>query len=159
MTNVLNENNCPNSFLYDCLKRPTSTDCSSPEDDSAVKGFAIVLYIQGIAESIRRVFNNCGIKVALIPFRTFGHIFVKPKNRVPTDRNTHAVYPIPCGDCEKVYLGQTKRQFCTLYRQRLFLEAWHISMQAFVFRDDRSFYHKNIYILLVDDVTLTVYKA
>ena len=37
----------------------------------------------------------------------------KPKDRVPTDRKTHAVYSIPCGVCEKVYLGQTKRQFCT----------------------------------------------
>ena len=49
----------------------------------------------------------------LKPFRTLGHIFAKPKDRVPTDRKTHAVYSIPCGDCEKVYLDQTKRQFCT----------------------------------------------
>ena len=101
VTNVLKENNYPKSFLYDCLRRPT------------LKGFAIVPYIQGIAEPIRRVLNNCGIKVALKPFRTLGHIFAKPKDRVSTDRKTHAVYSIPCGDCEKVYLGQTKRQFCT----------------------------------------------
>ena len=73
----------------------------------------IVLYIQGIAEPVRRVLKNCGIKVALTPFQTLGHIFAKPKDRVPTDRKTHAVYSIPCDDCEKVYLGQTKRQFCT----------------------------------------------
>ena len=89
------------------------TDCNSPEGDFAVKGFAIVPYIQGIAEPIRRVLNNCGIKVALKPFQTLGHIFAKPKDRVPTDQKTPAVYSIPCGDCEKVYLGQTKRQFCT----------------------------------------------
>ena len=41
----------------------------------------------------------------------------KPKDRVPTDRKTHAVYSIPCGDCEKVYLGQTKRQFCTRLKE------------------------------------------
>ena len=41
------------------------------------------------------------------------HIFAKPKDRLPTDRKIHAVYSIPCGDCEKEYLGQTKRQFCT----------------------------------------------
>ena len=40
MTNVLKENNYPKSFLYDCLRRPTLTDCNSPECDSAVKGFA-----------------------------------------------------------------------------------------------------------------------
>ena len=117
VTNILKENNYPKSFLYDCLRRPTLTDCNSPEGDSAVKGFAIVPYIQGIAEPIRRVLNNCGIKVALKPFQTLGHIFAKPKDRVPTDQKTHAVYSIPCGDCEKVYLGQTKRQFCTCLKE------------------------------------------
>ena len=80
------------SFLYDCLRRPTLTNCNSPEGDSAVKGFTIVPYIQGIAKPIRRVLNNCGIKVALKP-------------------------SIPCGDCEKIYLGQTKRQFLILTAQ------------------------------------------
>ena len=87
--------------------------------------FAIVLYIQGFAEPTMRVLNNCDIKVALKSFRMLGHILPKdrnprietkgskPKDRVPTDRKTHAVYSIPCSDCEKVYLGQTKRQFCT----------------------------------------------
>ena len=117
VTNILKENNYPKSFLYDCLRRPTLTDCNSPEGDSAVKGFAIVSYIQGIAEPIRRVLNNCGIKVALKPFQTLGHIFAKPKDRVPTDQKTHAVYSVPCGDCEKVYLGQTKRQFCTRLKE------------------------------------------
>ena len=58
MTNVLKENNYPKSFLYDCLKRPTLTDCNSPDGDYAVKAFAIDPYIQGTAESIRRTLNN-----------------------------------------------------------------------------------------------------
>ena len=113
MINVLKENNYPKSILYDCLRRPTLTDCNSPEGDSALKDFAIVPYIQRIAEPVRRILNNCAIKVALKPFRTLGHIFAKHKDRVPIDRKTHAVYSIPCGDCEKVYVDQTKRQFCT----------------------------------------------
>ena len=119
MTNVLKESNYPKSFLYDCLRHPTLTDCKSSEGDSAVKGFAIVPYIQGIAETIRRVLNNFALK----PFRTLGHIFAEPKDRCPIDRKTNAVYSIPCGDCEKVYLGQTKRQLCTRLKkhQRLFL--------------------------------------
>ena len=91
VTNVLKENNYPKSFLYDCLRRPTLTNCNSPEGDSAVKGFPIVPYIQRIAEPIRRVLNNCGINVTLKSFRTLGHIFAKPKDRIPTDRKTHAV--------------------------------------------------------------------
>ena len=93
VTNILKENNYPKSFLYDCLRRPTLTHCNSPEGDSAVKGFAIVPYIQGIAEPIRRVFNNCGIKVSLKPFQTLGHIFAKPKDRVRLIRK-HMLYTL-----------------------------------------------------------------
>ena len=38
VTNVLKENNYPKSFLYDCSRCPTLTDCNTPEGDSAVKG-------------------------------------------------------------------------------------------------------------------------
>ena len=116
-TNVLKKNNYPKSFLHDCLRRPTLTDCNSPKGDSAVKGFTIVSYIQGIPEPIWRVLNNCGIKVSLKPFRRLGHIFAKLKDCVPADWKTHAVYSIPCGDCEKVYLGQIKRQLCTRLKE------------------------------------------
>ena len=64
-----------------------------------------------------RILNNFGIKVALKPIQILGNIFTKPKDRVPTDRKTHSVYSIPCGDCEKEYLGQTKRQFSTRLKE------------------------------------------
>ena len=92
VTNVLKENNYLKRFLHDSLRCATLTDCNSSEGNCAVKGFAIVPYIQGIAEQIRRVLNNCGIKVTLKPFRTLRHTFAKPKDRVPTDRKTHVVY-------------------------------------------------------------------
>jgi hypothetical protein len=48
---------------------------------------------------------------------TFGHILAKPKDPVKTNPNTHAVYSIPCGDCEKEYLGQSERQFGTRLKE------------------------------------------
>ena len=42
-----------------------------------------------------------------------GHILTKPKDRVATKQKTHVVYYVPCGDCEKEYLCETKRQFGT----------------------------------------------
>ena len=97
--NVLKENNYPKNLLYDCLRRSALTNCDSLAGDSTMRSFAIVPYIQGIAEPIMRILNNCDIKVALKPIQTLGHIFAKPKDGVPTDRKTHAVYSIPCGDC------------------------------------------------------------
>ena len=71
-------------------------------------GYAIVPYIQDVTEPIKRILSNCNIKVALKPCLTLGHIFAKPKDPVKTNQKTHAVYSIPCGDCEKEYLGQSK---------------------------------------------------
>ena len=59
-------------------------------------------------------------KIMFIYFRKsvcWARYFAKPKDRVPINRKTHVVYSIPCSDCEKVYLGQTKRQFCTRLKE------------------------------------------
>jgi hypothetical protein len=48
---------------------------------------------------------------------TLGHIFAKPKDPVKTNQKTHAVYSIPGSDCEKEYLGQSKRQFGTWLKE------------------------------------------
>ena len=108
--NILGENDYPKRFLNDCLRSPVCRDQNNSEGDTSVKGYAIVPYIQGVTEAIKRILSNCNIKVALKPYLTLGHIFAKPKEPVKTN---HAVYSIPCGDCEKEYLGQSKRQFGT----------------------------------------------
>ena len=91
------------------------------------------------------------------------YIFAKPKDRVPTNRKTHAVYPIPCGDCEKVYLGQTNQESLplTIVMVNGFVWKLGISMRALVpyIGMMEVIYHQNIYILLVGDITLTVYKV
>ena len=48
---------------------------------------------------------------------TLGHIFAKPKDPVKTNQKTHVVYSIPCGDCEKEHLGQSKRQSGTQLKE------------------------------------------
>ena len=48
---------------------------------------------------------------------TLSHIFTKPKDPVKTNQKTHTVYSIPCGDCEKEYLCQSKHQFGTRLKE------------------------------------------
>ena len=117
--NVLGENNYPKRFLDDCLRPPVcrNQNNSEAEGDTSVKGFAIVPYIQGVTEPIKRILSNCNVKVALKPYLTLGHIFAKPKDPVETNQKTRAIYSIPCGDCDKEYLGQSKRQFGTRLKE------------------------------------------
>ena len=92
--NILGENDYPKRFLNDCLRSPVCRNQNNSEGDKSQN------------QSIKRILSNCNIKVALKPYLTLGHIFAKPKDPVKTNQKTHAVYSIPCGDCEKEYLGQ-----------------------------------------------------
>ena len=115
--NVLGENNYPKRETS--LRPPVcrNQNNSEAEGDTSVKGFAIVPYIQGVTEPIKRILSNCNVKVALKPYLTLGHIFGKPNDPVETNQKTHAIYSIPCGDCDKEYLGQSKRQFGTRLKE------------------------------------------
>jgi hypothetical protein len=48
---------------------------------------------------------------------TLGHIFSKSKDPVKTNQKTRVVHSIPCGDCKKEYLGQSKHQFGTRLKE------------------------------------------
>ncbi len=115
--NILRENNYPKDFLKNCLNPSACGNQNNSEGDTSIKGYAVVPYIQGVTEPIKRILSNCNIKVALKPYLTLGHIFAKPKDPIPTNQKTHAVYSIPCNDCEKEYLGQSKRQFGTRLKE------------------------------------------
>ena len=53
--NVLGENNYPKRFLDDCLRSPVCGNQNNSEGDTSVKGDAMVPYIQGVTESIKRI--------------------------------------------------------------------------------------------------------
>ncbi len=115
--NILRENNYPKDFLKNCLNPSACRNQNNSEGDTSIKGYAVVPYIQGVTEPIKRILSNCNIKVAFKPYLTLGHIFAKPKDPIPTNQKTHAVYSIPCNDCEKESLGQSKRQFGTRLKE------------------------------------------
>ena len=83
--NVLSENDYPKRFLNDSLKPPVCKNQNNSEGDTSAKGYAIVPYIRGVTEPIKRMLSNCNIKVALKRYLTLGHIFAKPKDPVKTN--------------------------------------------------------------------------
>ena len=63
--NILGENDYPKRFLNDCLRSPVCRNQNNSEGDTSVKGYAIVPYIQGVTEPIKRILSNCNIKESL----------------------------------------------------------------------------------------------
>ena len=59
--------------------------------------------------------SNYNIKVAQKPHQTIGNLFPKPKDPVPKDQTRGAIYS--CKDCDKSYIGETKRKFSTRLKE------------------------------------------
>ena len=102
-------------FLRNCQKPVTSGNAL--DETEPATGFAVIPYIQGVTESIKRILNSHKFKVAQKPFRTLGHVFAKPKDPVTKEQRTDAIYSIPCNDCDNQYIGQSKRQFGTRLKE------------------------------------------
>ena len=66
---------------------------------------------------IKRILCSYNVKVAQRPFLTLNHIFSKPKDPVPKEQKSDAIYSIPANDCNQEYIGQTKRQFGTRLKE------------------------------------------
>ena len=63
---------------------------NTPDEREPATGFAVIPYIQGVTEPIKRILNSHNVNVAQKPFQTLGHIFAKHmrilsrKNNKPT---------------------------------------------------------------------------
>ena len=86
VSDVLKANGYTKTFLRNCQKPVTTS--STPDEREPATGFAVIPYIQGVTEPIKRILNSHNVKVAQKPFQTLRHIFAKPKdpgkNKEPT---------------------------------------------------------------------------
>ena len=67
VSNVLKANGYTKTFLRNCQK-PVTTSNALDEREPAT-GFAVIPYIQGVTEPIKRILNSQNVKVAQKPFR------------------------------------------------------------------------------------------
>ena len=84
VSNVLKANGCTKTFLRNCQKPVTNSNALDEREPAT--GFAVIPYIQGVTEPIKRILNSHNMKVAQKPFQTLGHIFAKPKDPVTKEQ-------------------------------------------------------------------------
>jgi len=117
VTAALVANGCPKRFVIDVGKPKRLAQQRSTTAPDAAKGFRILPYIKGTSEPIKRILSNHNMKVAQKPYQTIGNLFPKPKDPVPKDQTRGAIYSIPCKDCDKSYIGETRRKFSTRLKE------------------------------------------
>ncbi len=70
---------------------------------------AVVPYIRGVAEQLRRVFKHYDVPAYFKPSNTIKQHLLWPKDKILKERVVGQVCHIPCDTCEVSYIGETER--------------------------------------------------
>ena len=85
------------------------------------KGHIVILYTQGLYESIKNICGRYGIQTHFKGGRTIKSLLVSPKDNGPMVNQSGAIYWYQCGDlgCDEEYIGETSRTFGERYKEQL----------------------------------------
>lgn len=72
-------------------------------------GYINLPYINGTSEILRRIFRQHKIRCTFYSSDTLRNMLSHPKDPVEANKQNNIVYKIPCGDCNAVYIGESKR--------------------------------------------------
>ena len=89
---------------------------------------AIIPYIKGMSEELRRAFNQYEIPAYFKLYNTIRQLLVRPKDNVLKERVVGPVYNIECKDCNATYIGETERS----------LQARHLATRATRVKEHRQ---------------------
>ena len=96
----------PSSFIRKLTKttRPTANN----EPTQEFKSTAVLPYIKGVSEVLRRCLQQRGVRTVFKSDTTLRSYLVRPKDALEPGKQEGVVYKIPC-ECSKVYIGETGR--------------------------------------------------
>ena len=87
----------------------TKTRNPTPERETAeFKSTAVLPYIKGVSEPLRRHLHRQGIRTVFKSDTTLRSRLVRPKDPADPNKQDGVVYKIPC-ICGKAYIGETGR--------------------------------------------------
>ena len=74
-------------------------------------GIVVIPYMQGIAESFKKICGKYGIQTYFKVNTTVKQVLMKPKDQDPKDKKRGVIYSYQCMDiaCGEEYIGETSR--------------------------------------------------
>ncbi|KAL9977406.1 hypothetical protein ACROYT_G014803 [Oculina patagonica] len=81
---------------------------TSAEPMAEFKSTAVLPYVKGLSEQLRRCLRKQGVRAVFKSETTLRSQLVRPKDAVDSTKQDGVVYRIPC-ECGKVYIGETGR--------------------------------------------------
>ena len=124
VSNTLANNGYPRKLTASLIKMKRKKTTPSPKQlvktffDSVERtrqhsGYAVLPYIKGLTEPLKRTLGKHDIKVFSKPVTTLQQQFLSLKHRPTMEEQTNIIYKIPCKDCSWSYIGETGRSLKT----------------------------------------------
>ena len=105
LSSVLVSNGYPSFFVQKITKTRTAP---RKEPVAEFKSTAVLPYVQGVSEPLRRFLEQQDIRTVFKPEMTLRSHLVRPKDTVDPAKQDGVVYRIPC-ECGKGYIGESGR--------------------------------------------------
>ena len=106
LSSVLVSNGYHFHYLQKLAK--TGKPNNSAEPAYEFKATAVLPYVKGLSEQLRRYLQQQGVRAVFKSETTLRSQLVRPKDAVDPAKQDGVVYRIPC-ECGKVYIGETGR--------------------------------------------------
>ena len=106
LSSVLVSKGYPSSFVRMLTKTTRRTANKEPREE--FKSTAVLPYIKGVSEVLRRCLQQQGVRTVFKSDTTLRSHLVRPKDILEPTKQDGVVYKIP-GECSKVYIGVTGR--------------------------------------------------
>jgi len=84
-------------------------DVDKEKEEEEVYGDVIVPYVKEINSKLLRVCRKLELKMVNRRTTNLRSLLVKTRPPVEFEEKKNVIYRVPCGNCEKAYVGQTKR--------------------------------------------------
>ena len=103
---------CWNGYPKGCISSSRQSPVSLTASTNNWRATAVLPYVRGVSECIRRVLAPLHIRVCFRPCHTLRSLLSRPKDQVPVLQRSGVVYKIPCAQCPHVHIGQTGQRLC-----------------------------------------------
>ena len=105
----LSANGYPSTFVQKTLKRKKKKTQVDAGDGQQREGTACIPYVRGMSEQLQRILARVNIRTVMKPNKWKWKLMHHAKDVIPPLQDPGVVYALGCGDCNKVYVGETTR--------------------------------------------------
>ena len=109
---ILNNNNYPTSLIKQItrnIKKRLKSNTISPVDKNSKTIYCKFPFIKNLTPHLNKCFNHTTTKLAFYNINTTKQLYTKLKDKNTPEEISSVVYSIPCLNCNKKYIGQSKQ--------------------------------------------------